>query len=47
MKRIVEKSPDDASNKSKKKKKKAVDMWGKTLSAGKGSIMNDSIMDGL
>ena len=44
FRRIVEKSPDDASNKSKKKTKRkstAGNMWNATLSAGRAS-MNDS-----
>jgi hypothetical protein len=47
MKKIVEKSPDGASQKSKKKARKSVDMFGKTASAGRTSNANDSVMEGL
>jgi hypothetical protein len=48
MRKIVEKSPDEGSVLSRRKKRKSTDQWGKTMSAGRTSDgMNNSMMEGL
>jgi hypothetical protein len=49
MRKIVEKSPDEGSVLSRRKKRKStVDQMGKTMSAGRTSDgMNNSMMEGL